>query len=115
MQIHLLCLQSPFRSIAHSPETPEKQNKKVNHGDAAQRDQSFFAEGFFEVTEAGRRDVDHFAAATPKEQSGNQHGYARNAKGPARSPIRLLQEPRTQERRDKRAGINREIKPAEHF
>jgi hypothetical protein len=115
VQIHFLGLQRPFRAVAHPPESPEKQNEKVNHRDSAKRDQAFLAERFTQIAEPRWRHVHHLFAAAPEEQSGDNHGDTGNSKGPARPPFRICQQPRTKKRRNERAGINREIKPAKHF
>src|SRR6185436_17692907 len=111
----LLGLPCPFSAVAHSPKRPENQNKHVNHRDPAKRKETFLAECFFQITEAGRRHVDHFLATAPEEQSSDDHRYAGNSKRPTRSPLRIRKQPGTKKRRNERAGVNREIEPAKHF
>ena len=115
MQIHFLGLQSPFRTVAHSPQPPKKQYEKENHCNSEDREQSFFAKRFFQITKSGRRDMNHFVAAAPEKQSRDQHGDSGNSKRPTWAPLRIREQPRAKNRRDKRAGVDGEIEPAEHF
>src|SRR6185437_15118424 len=115
MQVHFLRLQRPFSAVAHSPKRPEDQNKNVNHCDTSKGDKTFLAECFFQITEAGRRDVHHFLATAPEEQSSDNHRYAGNSKRPTWSPFRICQQPWTKNGGNERAGVNREIEPAKHF
>ena len=115
MQIHFLGLQGPFSAVAHSPKGPENDDKNVNHRDPRERDETILTERFFQITKAGRPDVHHFLAPAPEEQSSNDHRDARNSERPARSVFRISQKPRAKNRRNKRAGVDRKIKPTKHL
>src|SRR5439155_27236559 len=115
VQIHLLCLQGPLDPITHSRKGPEKENENVNHRDTPYRDEALAAERFAQITEAGRPDVHHFVATSPEKYCRDEHRYARNSKAPTRTEIRIGQQPGAKERGDERAGVDRKIKPAEHF
>src|SRR5262249_34687131 len=105
MQIHFLGLQCPFGAVAHSPESPENQNKNINHRDSAKRFQTFLAECFLQVTKASCRDVNHLPSAAPEEQSSDNHRYAWNSKRPTGSPSRVRKKPWTKERRDEGTSV----------
>src|SRR5205823_10286024 len=115
MQIHFLGLQRPFGSVAHSPQGPKNQNENVNHCDSRERDQTFFAECFAQITKSSRRHVHHFLATAPEKQSRDQHRDSRDSKCPSRSVLWIAEKPGTKKRRNERAGVNREIEPAKHF
>src|ERR1700730_17832547 len=92
MQIHFLGLQRPLVAVAHSPQGPKNQNENVNHRDSRERDKTFLAECFAEITKSSRRHVHHFLATTPEEQSRDQHRDPRDSKCPGGSIVRVLEE-----------------------
>src|SRR5437867_2532817 len=110
MQIHILGLQRPFGAVAHSPQGPKNQNENVNHCDSCQRDETFLAECFAQITKPSRRHVHHFLATAPEKQSRYQHCDPRDSKCPSRSVLRIAEKPGTKKRRNERAGVNRESK-----
>ena len=77
--------------------------------------ETFLAEHLLHETPAGRRNVDKFLATGPEEDRRDEHGHARDAESPARSPVRVCQHERAKNGRDERAGVDRKIEPAKDF
>src|SRR5258708_19551642 len=102
VQIHFLRVKSTFGPVAHSPKCPKKQNENVNHCDSCERDQTFLAECFAEITESSRRHMHHLLATAPEKQSRDQHRNPRNSKCPSRPVLRIAEKPGTKKRRNER-------------
>src|SRR4029077_6001721 len=97
------------------PQGPKNQNENINHRDSRERDETFLAECFSQITKSRRRDVHHFFATDPEEQSRDQHRDSRDSKCPSRSVLRITEKPGTKKRRNERAGVDREIEPTKHL
>src|SRR4029077_12038241 len=97
------------------PQGPKNQNENVNHRDSRERDETFLAECFSQITKSRRRYVHHLFATDPEKQSRDQHRDPRDSKCPSRPVLRIAEKPGTKKRRNEGAGVNREIEPAKHF
>src|SRR4029453_8048611 len=103
---HLLRLQSPLHAVAHSPQSPEDEDKDVNHCNPEERDEAIPAECFSQVAESRWRHVHHFVATAPEKHSGDKHRYARDSKRPTGSPLRIRKEPWTKNRGDEGTSVD---------
>ena len=115
MQIHVLRLQCPGTAAALIPERPEDRHENVNNRQTAKCAETFPAERLFQESETAGADVDEFFATEPKENCRHHHHDTGQAKGPARPKARIMEENRAEDGGDKRAGVDRKIKPAENL
>src|SRR5260370_24277759 len=73
IQVELLALNRPFTTAALIPKRPQDHGKDVDHPNAPENAQPFFALQVTQKTQSARRDVHHLFAAEPENNRSEKH------------------------------------------